>query len=537
MKAFKKTISFMCLMVLVVPLLAQNYEQTAKLSPPTKESGAFYGHRVDVDGDYAIVGEVKGELDINEENPITNAGSAYIYEKQNGVWELKQKLVQEHRWFYDEFGRSVAIQGDYAIVGISKEDLDDPNDSSSNRSTQRGAAMIYKRDTEGIWQEHQLLIAGEGSSVSGEEFGYSIIMKDNLILVAAPYLNTWVNGEYYHDIGAIYVFEKDEETDMWYKTQKITASDPTGYDLFGYKIDYDEGTIVVSAAYHEATDADKNVGAAYIFEKNNDGVWEEMQKIEPSIQSDDMLFGYGLAITGNYIFVGAPEQDDGNTQFTGATYMFKRNEDGVWSEVQRLVVENQFFKDKYGEAIVAYENQVIITAGNKYYNNTLGQGAGYAYLYEINEENDTLELLETIRPSEENNVQTFGDYINYDGETIIVADVLDRGIDDGEFVFSAGAVYIFEPSATLDDSTFSNQKNKLSISPNPATDHLNINIQGAFIENMSILDMMGRVVYKESNPSFNDSYSINVSKLGKGTYLLNSKTNLGKVLSVKFIKQ
>ncbi|MBK7148919.1 MAG: FG-GAP repeat protein [Bacteroidetes bacterium] len=51
-----------------------------------------------------------------------NAGSAYIFKQTAGVWAQQQKIVASDRAASDNFGYSVAISGDYAIVGAYLED-------------------------------------------------------------------------------------------------------------------------------------------------------------------------------------------------------------------------------------------------------------------------------------------------------------------------------------------------------------------------------------------------------------------------------
>ncbi|WAC02718.1 hypothetical protein N7U66_03340 [Lacinutrix neustonica] len=132
----------------IATLFAQDFVETAKLYPNARHASQRFGHAVGISGNYAITGAHREQFDANEENAIEDAGAAYIFEKENEAWVFKQKLVQEHRWFVDNFGIAVSIEGDYAVVGIFGEDMDDPNEANVN--TSYGAAMIYKRDANGI---------------------------------------------------------------------------------------------------------------------------------------------------------------------------------------------------------------------------------------------------------------------------------------------------------------------------------------------------------------------------------------------------
>ena len=71
----------------------------------------------------------------------SNAGSAYIFERDGlGNWSQQQKLTASDRTAGDEFGISVSISGDYAIVGAFWEDEDA---SGANTQTEAGSAYIF----------------------------------------------------------------------------------------------------------------------------------------------------------------------------------------------------------------------------------------------------------------------------------------------------------------------------------------------------------------------------------------------------------
>ena len=56
---------------------------------------------------------------------INGAGFAYIFERAaTGNWTQAQKLTASDRAARDQFGKSVSISGDYAIVGANQEDED-----------------------------------------------------------------------------------------------------------------------------------------------------------------------------------------------------------------------------------------------------------------------------------------------------------------------------------------------------------------------------------------------------------------------------
>ena len=77
---------------------------------------------------------------------------------------------------FSHYGQSVAIDGDYAIVGA-------PGDKVGN-NTGQGSAFIYHRDGD-AWVQVQQLTASNGGA--GHWFGYSVDLSGNYAIVSAPY--------------------------------------------------------------------------------------------------------------------------------------------------------------------------------------------------------------------------------------------------------------------------------------------------------------------------------------------------------------
>lgn len=86
--------------------------------------------------DYAIVGSESDDI------TYVNQGSAYIFSRSVRFWFQRAKLIDVNNGrANDKFGSSVAISGDYALVG-------NPNSTgNTNGSTLiQGAAYLYKVD-------------------------------------------------------------------------------------------------------------------------------------------------------------------------------------------------------------------------------------------------------------------------------------------------------------------------------------------------------------------------------------------------------
>ena len=82
-----------------------------------------FGYAIAVSGDYAVIGALGEDEDAGGENTLSSSGAAYILHKTNGKWKQIRKISPSVRGVYYHFGWSVSISGDYAIVSANMEEL------------------------------------------------------------------------------------------------------------------------------------------------------------------------------------------------------------------------------------------------------------------------------------------------------------------------------------------------------------------------------------------------------------------------------
>ena len=105
---------------------------------------------------------------------------------------------------------------------------------------------------------------------------------------------------------------------------------------------------------------DRNKERVYLFERNAGGTneWDEVQKIKSSDTTADRNFGHSLGLHGDLLIVGAPGDDELDTN-TGAAYVFERTA-GVWNSVQKLFGAAAGFEDYFGRSVDAYDGIIAV---------------------------------------------------------------------------------------------------------------------------------------------------------------------------------
>ncbi len=277
----------------------------------------FFGSSVDISGNYAIVGDY-GDSEAGE-----FSGAAYIFQFENSGWKLQMRLVPSDLKPGDYFGHSVAISGDYAIVGAYGDD-DGGEDS--------GAAYIFKREGS-QWIEQKKIKA----SVPGKlvRFGYCVDIDGNYAIISAY---GEITGYYF---GTAYVFVR--EGSEWVEQDKLIATDAQSiYDWFGRSVSMQGQRAVVGSEGDDV--GTNNTGSLYIFERN-DFSWTEKVKIVASDASSQDKLGNSVSIGSNCAIGGAPGKDYG-ADSSGAAYIIGQN-GSDWEEKAKLCPSdpsaNQFF--------------------------------------------------------------------------------------------------------------------------------------------------------------------------------------------------
>lgn len=154
------------------------------------------------------------------------------------------------------------------------------------------------------WEELATLIPSEPEAGDelGEEFGVSVAIDGDISVVGEP---DYV--EFGSTTGAVYIFERDEvDIENWEKVARLLPSDGEDGDEFGASVDVYDDVILVGAPRRDASNTD--VGAAYIFQRDQGGAdnWGEVAKVVPSDYSHGDAFGRAVALKQDRAAIGAP---------------------------------------------------------------------------------------------------------------------------------------------------------------------------------------------------------------------------------------
>ena len=133
-----------------------------------------FGQSVAISGDYAIIGAPGDDIGAN-----ANKGSAYIFKRSGTGWSQQAKLTTSEGDASDFFGYSVSIDGDHVVVGAYGDDI--------GLNTNQGAAYLYERSGSS-WPIVRKLTGVAGANAAN---GRSVdISGPNFIIGAPGFLNS-----------------------------------------------------------------------------------------------------------------------------------------------------------------------------------------------------------------------------------------------------------------------------------------------------------------------------------------------------------
>ncbi len=356
-------------------------------------------------------------------------------------FNLVNKVVASDRGGDDQFGVAVAISDNYAIVGAYNEDgigLDSIHNA--------GAAYIYTKSASGAWVEMQKLVASDRDSIDAY-FGAAVAISGNYAIVGSYGDGDTIgasNTTYLQHAGSAYIFERNTATGIWEEKQKIVAIDRQFRARFGYAVAISKNFAVVGAKDFGPG------GAAYVFERGSSG-WGNTQKITSNSSQSGDLFGTSVAIYGNHIAVGSPEDDILLKDRAGSAYVFEQDGSGIWNETQKIVPSDSDTNSYFGFSVSISDSSLLVGAYNEDFADTSGnnyiENAGAAYVFE--KTNGIWQQQQKIVASDRLKDDHFGWSVSISGNLALIsarrADLDETGIN---YMPTSGAAYIYLKTGT-----------------------------------------------------------------------------------------
>jgi hypothetical protein len=452
-----------------------------------------FGDSISISGDTVVVAasyEDSAATGVNgdqNDESASASGAVYIFVREGGIWSQQAYLKASNTGAQDHFGWAVAISGDTIVVGAIEEDSSATGvngNQKDNSARNSGAAYVFVRSG-GIWRQQAYLKAS--NTGARDRFGWSVAISGDTIVVGADQESssaTGVNGDQNDNqaifSGAAYVFVRTG--DVWRQQAYLKASNTDAEDNFGDEVAISKDTVVVGAWRedsnargvngNQSNNAARNSGAAYVFVRAG-SAWSQQAYLKASNTGTKDLFSRSVAISGDTVAVGAPDeasaatgvngnQKDNSAPWSGAAYVFVRA-NGVWSQQAYLKASNTDLADAFGYSVAisgdtvvvgAYRESSAATGVNGDQKDNSAEYSGAAYLFV--RAGDAWSQHAYLKASNTEAWDSFGYSVAISGDTVVVGAVDEAsaatGVDGDQSdnsAFLSGAAYAYSSRESL----------------------------------------------------------------------------------------
>lgn len=289
---------------------SDNWGEVLKLLPADVQAYQYFGTAVWLDGNRLIVGAHNDKYD-----GVIASGAAYIFDRDpaTGIWNETAKLIPTDPVAGDQFGGSVCLAGNWAVVGAPGND---------DRADMSGAAYLFhKNAVTAVWEEIDKITAGDARA--GDRLGYSVSLSGETALLGAPQheSNPGLTG-------SAYVYAYNGSSGLWEPAGKLSGA-AAARDDFGYSVALNDQFAVVGANRENTT---------YLFDAAD---WQELFRLTTDDPSAN--FGWAVALDGYQVLSGDPYNSFDGLSNAGAVYVYD-----LYACLYPIVQDEQKISDLYG---------------------------------------------------------------------------------------------------------------------------------------------------------------------------------------------
>ena len=409
------------------------WTEHANFTPSGGEAGDCFGVSVALAGTIAVVGAYLDDVGTH-----TNQGSAYVFQYGTTTWTQQAFLVASDGAASDNFGFSVALNGDTALIGA-------PSNTVGINSGQ-GSAYVFVHS--GIsWTQQAPLVASDGAA--DDNFGMSVALLGDVALVGSPFDQVGSSS----DQGSAYVFTRSGT--IWTQQAHLTASDGATKDAFGFAVALDINTALVGA-YGDTVGTNNAQGSAYIFTFAKE-VWTQRKQLTAADGEANDRFGVSVALSGGTALVGAFLDHVGVNEHLGSAYVFTGS-GSTWNQQAQLTASDGATEDRFGIAVALDGDTALVGAYQDDIGANANQGSAFLFTRSGTTWTQQWQFTGTDGEAEDN----FGYSVALSGDTALVgANNDDIGANEDQ-----GSVYVFTRTGS-----FWNLQQKLTASDGAANDY------------------------------------------------------------------
>jgi len=330
---------------------ASGWVQAARLKGTTGQAKAGFGAQLALNagGNVLAVGA-----------PGDDAGGGVVYVfrgASDGSWKPVARLTAMAD--FASFGTAVALNaaGDLLAVGAPDQDNTSAGEdvgpaaqegdkalasgvgSKPSAPIGVGSVYLYRPNKSGTWEQRAQL-SGMNADIE-DRFGSSLALNGEGSVLAVGATQENVSGDL--GSGAVYVF-RQRAAGRWQREAYVRSPTPAHGDDFGFSVALDNAGNVLAVGAMQDDGIATNAGAVFIF--RHEGVeWKLETGLKSPHAAAEERFGKSVALdaNGSLMMSGSPYElrpglkNSRREPLRGAAYAFRRDANGKWAPVARVV--------------------------------------------------------------------------------------------------------------------------------------------------------------------------------------------------------
>jgi uncharacterized Zn-binding protein involved in type VI secretion len=341
------------------------------LSSPTAPQGSGYTERAVITGSQpsqfgrglALCRDTLFAGDPGADGAGQSTGAVFVFERDGTSWIETQKLFPADG-AQIAFGGSLAVSGTTLVVGAGGFPSGSPN---------TGAAYVFER-VGSAWVERQKLLPGAATFPVVANFGASIDVDGDTIVVGSPLSDHSNPSSSQCNSGAAYVFRK--RANSWVKERRLLASDLWCRAKFGTAVALQGDSLLVTADEGDPQGVLAG-GSVYEFQRSG-STWAEIQEFGRIQTTPWGLLGTSVDLEGDRAIVGFRKLGASSFPGVGRAYTFLRS-GTVWSQELELVASDGHDTDGFGEVVSISGPTALVSAHSAL---VAGVERGAAYVFD-----------------------------------------------------------------------------------------------------------------------------------------------------------
>jgi hypothetical protein len=306
----------------------------------------YFGQAFALDGNSIVVGAREAYANNHGE-----AGAIFLFDFNGSTTIQKARISASDGNHWDMLGYSVDMSGDLIVGGAFGEDIAGNSNS--------GAAYLFKREANGTITELGKLIHEDPKS--GDYFGVSIAIENDIVAVGAHEDDVLVSGSNRSNAGSVTLFKVDGAGNIT-RSATLTAPSPASSVYFGRTVSM-AGNFLAVGEYNR-NHIQSYSGAVYLYKINANGTAQLTATLHSPNPSYQGYFGFSVDLSGDRLVVGAYNENSEIASNSGSAYIYKVKPDGSVSLLEVLTHPSAKSSDRLGISVGTSGRLTVVGADN-----------------------------------------------------------------------------------------------------------------------------------------------------------------------------